>query len=76
MPEGYKYGGFQPNKYTLHKANGSPVNPKGEYLVLRLDADPHALKAAFAYCNSVKKDNRRFAFELRQRLLAIEMRIK
>jgi hypothetical protein len=37
------------NKYIVSKADGSPVDPKAQYLVLRLDTDPHAVVAALAY---------------------------
>ena len=36
-------------KYIISKANGQPVDPKAEYLVLRLDTDTHARTAALAW---------------------------
>lgn len=45
-------------KYMIHKADGSPVDPEADYFVLRLDKDPHARKAALQYALSVRKDNR------------------
>ena len=53
---GYKSGGWK-QKYIVAKADGSPVDPKAVYFVLRLDTDPHARVAAAAYAASVKATN-------------------
>lgn len=38
-----------------------PVDPKAVYFVLRLDEDPHAVRAAKAYAHSVREENAEFA---------------
>lgn len=44
-------------KYVITKTDGSPVDPDAVYFVLRLDKDPHAQRAAFAYSLSILKEN-------------------
>lgn len=41
-------------KYVVTKADGSPVDPKADYLVLRLDTDPCARDAASLYARSLR----------------------
>ena len=36
-------------KYIIQKADGSPVDPKADYFILRLDTDPIARRAALEY---------------------------
>jgi hypothetical protein len=50
-------------KYTVTKVNG-PTEPNARYFVLRLDKDPHAQKAALAYADSIREENRNLAFDL------------
>ena len=57
-----KQGLYQ--KYEIKKTDGSPVDPKAEYFVLRLDTDKHAISAVAAYARSVHEDNPQFADEL------------
>lgn len=57
MSEGLK------RKYEIRKADGSPVDPRGVYFVLKLNSsDPVHAKAsrmaAWAYANSVENDSR------------------
>jgi len=52
------------NKYKIEKTDGSPVDPKAEYFVLRIDTDPAARKALAAYALEVSKDNPEFAEQL------------
>ncbi len=59
----YKHGGYE-QKYIISKVNGKPVDPKADYFVLRLDTDPHALKALETYYWSVRNDNRQLAEDL------------
>jgi len=51
-------------KYLIHKADGSEVDPKAEYFVLRLDKDQHARKAALAYAESIGPENPKLAGDL------------
>ena len=44
-------------KYIISKADGSEVDPKAKYFVLRADTDKHARKALLAYAESVREDN-------------------
>lgn len=44
-------------KYLIHKADGSAVDPDADYFVLRLDKDLHARQAATAYAFSVRQEN-------------------
>ncbi len=59
----YKRGGYE-KKYIVKKTNGHPIDPKADYFVLRLDTDPHALKALETYYWSVRNDNRQLAEDL------------
>lgn len=59
----YKKGGYE-KKYIISKSNGKPVDPNADYFVLRLDKDPHAIKALITYANSVQKDNVELATDL------------
>ena len=59
----YRKGGYE-KKYIIQKTNGHPIDPKADYFVLRLDTDPHALKALDTYMNSVVNDNEPFAIDL------------
>jgi hypothetical protein len=52
-------------KYVISKADGSPVDPGARYLVLRLDTDPFARKAAEAYAEVVAEANPRLAEAVR-----------
>ena len=70
----YKKGGYK-KRYIISKTNGKPVDPMADYFVLRLDADPHARKALYAYSDSVKYDNPKFASEIITHLRQVEKNI-
>jgi hypothetical protein len=55
------------NKYKIEKADGSPIDPKAVYFVLRLDTDPHARAALFEYMKSVSRDNPELANQIRDK---------
>lgn len=57
-------------KYIISKADGSPMEPKADYFVLRLDKDPAARKAALAYADAT--NNLALAEDLRARVWAYE----
>ena len=59
----YLSGGLE-KKYIIAKTSGNPVDPKADYFVLRLDADPNAIKAILAYAVSVMEQNPQLAFDL------------
>ena len=59
----YKNGGCE-KKYIISKTSGKPTDPNADYFVLRLDKDPHAIKALVAYANSVQEDNVELAADL------------
>lgn len=59
----YKNGGYE-KKYIISKTSGKPTDPKADYFVLRLDKDPHAIKALVAYADSVQSENIELATDL------------
>lgn len=63
----YKKGGYE-KKYIVSKVSGKPIDPKADYFVLRLDADPHARIALQAYADSVKTVNTKLACDLARHL--------
>ena len=67
----YKNGRLT-NKYIVKKTNGEPIEDKAEYIVLRIDADPHAQTAAMAYANSIENENPEFARDIRNRLAMLK----
>ena len=67
---GYLDGGWK-EKYVIAKADGSRIDPKAVYFVLRLDKDPNARVAAAAYAASVEEaGNGELARDIRLRLMA------
>jgi|GEM_PF-5951228 len=44
-------------KYYIQHADGTPVDKKAAYFVLRLDTDPHARKAVERYATSIFDEN-------------------
>ena len=59
----YKQGGYE-SKYIITKTSGKPVDPEADYFVLRLDKDPHALEAIYAYATSVMGSNKQLSTDL------------
>lgn len=59
----YKKGGYE-KKYIISKSNGKQIDPHADYFILRLDKDPHAIKALVAYADSVQGDNIELATDL------------
>lgn len=53
------------NKYVVSKTDGTPVSPQAKYLVLRLDTDEDAVKAALAYADAIAETNPAFADDIR-----------
>jgi len=63
----YLDGGWKKGKYIITHADGSAVDPRAIYFVLRLDEDPCAREAMRAYADAVEKaGNREFAEEIRR----------
>lgn len=56
---GYMEGGYKHNKYIVTKTDGTPINPKARYMVVRYDKDrdPHGIFSVIAYAVSVSTDN-------------------
>lgn len=54
-------------KYVVdvRKADGEPTDPDAEYLVLRLDTDAAARKAALVYADAVEDEMPKFADDIR-----------
>jgi hypothetical protein len=51
-------------KYKIEKVNGTPIDSGAEYFVLRIDKDPHALKALYTYGVSVYSENEKLSSDL------------
>jgi len=69
---GYLDGGWK-RKYRIEKADGSPVDPKAIYFVLRLDEDPCARAAIRTYAESVRDaGNHVLSSELRNLVACLE----
>lgn len=67
----YKEGGFDPKRYKIQKADGSPINPEAKHFVLRYDKDPHALLALQVYAASIATDNEQYSTELREEIVRV-----
>lgn len=52
------------NKYIVQKSDGSPVDPRAQYFVLRIDTDPAARHALNAYALHIFKDDPQFSGQL------------
>lgn len=73
--ESYKVGGLE-KRYQIRKLvyltdgqiRTKATDPNADYFVMRLDKDPHALKALMAYSESVRKDNPTFANDILDKL--------
>lgn len=59
------------HKYAISHVDGSPIDPKAQYFVLRVDSDPSAYAALVAYHDSVKLDNPELAHDLALWMLSI-----
>lgn len=53
------------NKYIVTKRNGNPVDPKAEYLVLRLDNDETCRVAALAWADAIQTERPELADGIR-----------
>ncbi len=51
-------------KYHIEKMDGSPVDPKAQYFVLRIDTDPNARVALHAYAENISRSDPLFSEEL------------
>ena len=52
------------DKYVIAKRDGSPIDPKAQYFVLRLDSDACARAAARSYARCVEQTWPGFAQDL------------
>jgi hypothetical protein len=59
-------------KYIIRKADGSPIDPKAKYIVLRYDADSKDFGPSHAairkYAEEIKQSNPVFALDLTKEL--------
>ena len=53
------------DRYKITKRDGSPIDPKAQYFVLRLDSDACAREAARVYASCVQSEHPMLALELR-----------
>ena len=63
-------------KYIIRKADGSRVDPKADYFVLRLDTDPAARRAALEYSYYLMREDRELALDLQLRVVVHEKELK
>lgn len=60
----YLEGGLTP-RYVVSRADGTPCRPSARYFVLNINGDdPHAVKAAREYAESVREFNPELAADL------------
>lgn len=45
------------DKYKVEKRDGTPIDPKARYFVLRVDTDRHARAALMMYAESCQDEN-------------------
>lgn len=60
------------SKFVVTKADGTPVDPEAQYLVLRLDTDGCARVAAVFYAVCIQEEQPGFAFELSRLAKSLE----
>mgnify|MGYP001591337887 CR=1 FL=1 len=61
-------------KYSGVKTDGSRVDPRAQYFVLRIDTDLAAQVAMLAYADAIEGENRKFADQIRAWVAAYEIR--
>ena len=59
------------DKYKISKTDGTPSDSQALYFVLRLDTDPIAREAAWAYINSALLNNDELTADLGDLLLSL-----
>lgn len=59
-------------KYIIEKADGSPMNPEAEYLVLRLDNDETCRRAALAWSGFIQDRQPELAADIRAWVARLE----
>jgi len=52
-------------KYKIEKTDGTPIDPKAQYFVLRLDTDPYARRALRKYIGYMHEVNPELARDLK-----------
>lgn len=53
-------------KYKIEKADGTPIDPKAQYFILRLDTDPYARRALRKYIRYMHEVNPKLATDLKK----------
>jgi len=53
-------------KYKIEKTDGTPIDPKAQYFVLRLDTDPYARRAIRKYAVYMDEVNPQLGRELKR----------
>lgn len=56
------------SKYIIIKTDGSPIDEKADYFVLRLDTDPAAREAMLKYAEIIRSKNEEFSKEIEDRV--------
>ena len=71
MKHDYLHGGYT-RKYRIEKMDGTPVDPKAIYFVLRVDEDPCAREALSVYSYAVaRKGNKELSDDIHRMIMAI-----
>lgn len=60
------------HKYHITHSDGTPVDPKAEYFVLRIDKDPDARMALRTYIDMIAPRDPEFAKELQDWVMTCE----
>ena len=60
-------------KYSVVKTDGSPVDPRAQYFVLRIDTDYAAQIAMLTYADAIEGENKKFADQIRSWVAAYEI---
>lgn len=64
------------DKYIIAKRDDSPIDPKAQYFVLRLDSDGCARAAAYVYARCISTEWPGLAEELRALLRRLSVKTK
>lgn len=55
-------------KYIIQKTDGTPIDSKADYFVLRLDTDSAAREAMLKYADAIRSDNKQLAEDIENKV--------
>lgn len=64
-------------KYTIKKTNGEPIDPKAQYIILRIDSGRYVAACrtgVAAFAKAVEPLNHELSFDLQLELMALVQR--